>query len=138
MGNGHENTDYAGRGAVGDADDGGTGAGAGVHHADVHDQREDLGVHGLPRHDDLSLEMTPVRIFGNAAYLAALQEEMDRTGLDKDEAEVELLNRIVTNLRLKDELHHADIFRQLKEHWGFTRSAYWIRMQRIRKKYACP
>jgi hypothetical protein len=78
------------------------------------------------------------RIFGNAKYFAALQDEMDRTGLDKDEAELELLRRIVTNLRLKDELHHADIYRQLREHWGLTRSGYWLRVARIRKKYACP
>lgn len=78
------------------------------------------------------------RIFGNAAYLEALQEEMDRTGAAKDEAEIELLYRIIKGLRLREHQHHSDIFRQLKEHWGITRSAYWIRVQRIRKKYACP
>lgn len=78
------------------------------------------------------------RICGNDAYYRVLQDEMERTGTRKREAETELLHRVINGLRTKEKLSHADIQRQLREHWGITRSAYWIRLARIRKKYVCP
>ena len=82
------------------------------------------------------MEPTP-RIAGNDTYYADIGREMTRLGCDMGTAEIELLHNTIKGLRARG-WTHQQIQTQFQQFWGLKKSAYQVRLQWIRQRYALP
>lgn len=78
------------------------------------------------------------KIAGNEAYYKEVQIEMDRTGLPSKDAEVQMLYRLVSTMRIQEKKTYAQIRAFVEETWGLSMGAFYTRLRWIREKYVCP
>ena len=74
------------------------------------------------------------RIVGNSLYHSEIQHEMDRRGCNMQTAEIEVFHHTVKTLR-DEGWTHQQIQEHLGKAWGMKRSAYRVRLQRVRARY---
>ncbi len=78
------------------------------------------------------------KIAGNEAYYKEVQIEMDRTGLPSKDAEVEMLHRLVSAMRIQEKKSYAEIRQFVQDTWGLSMGAFYTRLNWIRQKHVCP
>ena len=78
------------------------------------------------------------KIAGNEQYYKEVQIEMDRTGVPSKDAEVQMLYRTISTMRIQEKKSFAEIRQFFQDTWGLSMGAFYTRLAWVRKKYVCP
>ena len=84
-----------------------------------------------------SEEAKQPRIAGNDTYYQDIQREMDQKSCNMREAELALLHYCIKTYRSQG-WTHQQIQAQFQKVWGLKKSAYQLRLQWVRERYALP
>lgn len=78
------------------------------------------------------------RIAGNDTYYKEVQIEMDRSGLPSKDAEIQMLYKAISTMRIQEKKTYAEIRTFFAETWGLSMGAFYTRLNWVRQKYVCP